>query len=345
MQALRKGINIVSRVRQRLAAVRRRAKRLITSERGRRRQIFRDIYKNNLWGNDGISKYFSGVGSRGEAADIYVERMAKLLEGHAVELGRPITIVDLGCGDFQVGRALMAKLPDHIYLGCDIVPELIVHNTSLYGSAQIRFRQLDIVADPLPEGDIYLVRQVLQHLSNADIRNFLRRVSCKYLYVTEGHPLERIGPVNPDKVTDAGVRFDWQKGRGRGVELDLPPYGARTQEVFRAYALRQAIITERVFLECRTNVEASPVGNLKLPKHGYSFWPRGNQMSLSVCVAVSMHYPETLPARTLDAFGYADTKSKSLEYKTRIPRLSALCPDHRRHDCASRNRDRLDRSA
>src|SRR5262249_8800590 len=152
---------------QGLAAVRCRAKSLFMSERGRRRRIFQDVYKDNLWGNDGISKYFSGFGSRGEAVEGYVGRMAELFKDKTVEFGPPITIVDLGCGDFQVGSALMGKLPNLVYVGCDIVPELIEHNTKLYATDQICFRQLDIVADPLPKGDVYLVRQVLQHLSNA----------------------------------------------------------------------------------------------------------------------------------------------------------------------------------
>jgi hypothetical protein len=41
----------------------------------------------------------SGVSSPGEAVD----HMAELFKHHVTELGRPITIVDVGCVDFQVG--------------------------------------------------------------------------------------------------------------------------------------------------------------------------------------------------------------------------------------------------
>ncbi len=248
-RSLQKARDLKSYAERCFAAARRRAKRLITSEQARRRQIFQKVYKHNLWGSDGNSKYFSGVGSRGEAADIYVERMAELLKRHVAELGRPITIIDLGCGDFQVGRALVTKLPDLNYVGCDIVPELIAHNAKVYATAHVSFRRLDIVADPLPGGDVYLVRQVLQHLSNTEIMSFLQRVSCKYLYVTEGHPVDRIGSVNPDKVTGPDVRFDWRTGRGRGVELDKPPYGLSTQEMFRVFSPNEVIITELVLPE------------------------------------------------------------------------------------------------
>lgn len=219
------------------------------SESEARRRIFQDIYQRNLWGNDGGSKFFSGVGSRGDAAAVYVRHMAQLLQDHAREQSRPLTIVDLGCGDFQVGRALLERLPGMNYVGCDIVPELVAHNNATFGSTRVRFCQLDLVSDPLPEGDVCLVRQVLQHLSNADIQSFFQRADYPWIYLTEGHPVLRTGKVNPDKAAGHEVRFDWRTGRGRGVELDRPPFNMATEEMFRAAApLHEVIVTERVFL-------------------------------------------------------------------------------------------------
>ena len=234
--------------RRKLATALRQAWQLTRTEQQLRRQIFRDIYKNKLWGGEAQSKYFSGWGSRGDAAKIYIERIPEILRHHAVELGRPARVIDLGCGDFTVGRALVAALPDMVYVGCDIVPELIAHNIKSYADERVSFRQLDIVSDPLPAGDVCLVRQVLQHLSNAEIMRFLQRVSYKYIYVTEGQPDEATGPFNPDKTTDSDVRFDWRTPGGRGVELNAPPYCLTTQEIFRVsvppYGM---IITWRVF--------------------------------------------------------------------------------------------------
>lgn len=214
-----------------------------------RREIFQDVYQRNLWGRDGRSKYFSGIGSRGEAAKLYVGRMAELLQSHAAELGRPLTVVDLGCGDFEIGRALLERLPDLHYIACDIVPELIAHNRTVHGGLNVTFQQLDVVTDPLPQGDVCLMRQVLQHLCNADISTFLDRAGYHWAYVTEGHPAHRTGRANPDKRTGHEVRFDWRKGRGRGVELDQPPFNLATEEVFRTSAPpHEVIITERVHL-------------------------------------------------------------------------------------------------
>lgn len=227
------------------------------NERDRRRQTFQEVYSRNSWGSDGQSKFFSGVGSGGPAAQVYVEQMAELLKSHAEVLGRPLKIVDLGCGDFRVGKALLERLPGFTYIGCDIVPELVAHNSAHHASESVSFQRIDGVVDPLPDGDVCLVRQVFQHLSNSHISAVLNRIQYSVVYVTEGHPLERLGPINPDKVAGASVRFDWHSGRGRGVELDQPPYSLQTQEVFRcSVPPNEVIITERVHLASGTSKRA-----------------------------------------------------------------------------------------
>lgn len=242
------GGRIVHGVKRRLKGAARKARHLMSNERQRRRQAFQEIYKHNMWGSDPDSKFYSGTGSRGAAVDVYVEQMTAELRRIAQELGRPIKVVDLGCGDFQVGRTLLANLPEVSYLGCDIVPELVAHHNRTYASERIAFQQLDLVTDPLPHGDVGLVRQVLQHLSNAEIAAFLARMPYQYLFVTEGHPAEPDGPANPDISAGAAVRFNWHTGvGGRGVELHQPPYSLPTTEMFRALSPpREIIITERL---------------------------------------------------------------------------------------------------
>jgi hypothetical protein len=225
-----------------------RTMRRFMTEDQRRRQTFQDIYRHGLWGGDRQSKFYSGVGSRGEAVDVYVENMTAILKAHAKELGRPLVLVDLGCGDFEVGRRLVAGLPDMTYIGCDIVPELVAHNNKTFGQGKVSFRHVDIVVDSLPKGDVCLVRQVLQHLSNGEIADILGRMGeYQFIYVTEGHPAQRMGPINPDKLAGFDVRFNWQTGTGRGVELDQPPFSAEAVEVFHSFAPpHEVIVTQRV---------------------------------------------------------------------------------------------------
>jgi hypothetical protein len=116
----------------------------------------------------------------------------------------------------------------------------------------VQFQTLDVVSQNLPDGDICLVRQVFQHLPNRDIACVLPKLQ-KYrcVYVTEGQPIVREGPVNPDKQANAEVRFDWRTGRGRGVELDQPPWNLAMEEICRAPGpvfVKEISITHRVFV-------------------------------------------------------------------------------------------------
>ena len=203
-----------------------------------------------MWGTDDESVFFSGVGSRGEPAAAYVDAVAPIIIVHLNESERQVTIVDLGCGDFSVGARLLLRLPPVQYLGCDVVPEIIEHNRKHYGSSRVQFQALDIVSEELPDGDICLVRQVFQHLSNRDIARVLPKLrKYRHLYVTEGQPLVRVGKPNPDKAANADVRFDWRTGYGRGVELDLPPWNLPIEEVSRIPGLlhdKELIVTHRV---------------------------------------------------------------------------------------------------
>lgn len=216
-----------------------------------RQHVFRDVYEEGLWGRHGESKYFSGVGSLGTAARAYVGSMADAVATLARKADREITVVDLGCGDFRVGSELLKNLPPVRYLGCDIVPGLVEENQRTFGSDRVTFRCLDIVSEKLPAGDVYLVRQVLQHLSNSDIKAVVAKLRvCPDVFITEAQPEILEGPVNPDKPVGAGVRFNWRLGRGRGVELACPPFNVPVEEMFRIaqdpQGVREIIVTWRL---------------------------------------------------------------------------------------------------
>lgn len=216
-------------------------------EQGRyRRETFQDIYAQGFWGKDTNLRFCSGVGSRGPVATTYVAAIRSEIESLRRELQLPVRIVDIGCGDFVVGSNLLINTPD-IYIGCDIVPELIDYNKTLSQSERISFHQLDAVVDTLPEADVYLVRQVLQHLNNSDISAILGKLRGKTcVYVTEGHPIKIAGPVNPDKPTGHDVRFDWRTGIGRGVELDEEPFGMTITPICQASNGLEVVKTWRV---------------------------------------------------------------------------------------------------
>ncbi len=126
---------------------------------------FRLIYQQRLWGSDLYNQntpFCSGCGSNLADHLDYIEYVAAYIDSHGYN-----HIVDLGCGDFTIGQQLIK--PGMRYSGVDVVPELIQHNDQTHGGENISFSCANLLQDPLPEGDVYLLRQVLQHLANAEI--------------------------------------------------------------------------------------------------------------------------------------------------------------------------------
>ena len=183
-------------------------------------EVFTDIYANNRWGDEpGGGEFCSGAGSRHAAiVSPYVNRVKAELD----RLGASsMKIVDLGCGDFAVGRQLAAQCGH--YLGIDIVKSLIAYNTKMFATSKISFRHANIVEDELPEGDICFVRQVLQHLSNAEVLAVLPKLlKYRWCFVTEHQPSpDRLVHPNMDKPHGGDIRVT----RGSGIFLEQPPFG------------------------------------------------------------------------------------------------------------------------
>jgi SAM-dependent methyltransferase len=179
-------------------------------------QIFSDIYENNRWGGEPGS-YDSGSGSRPDITGPYISIIRKLIHTERVK-----HIVDLGCGDFEVaGRILSSELT---YTGCDIVPGLVARNAEQFGTKRIEFRTLDVVTDPLPEGDLCIIRQVFQHLSNGDIATVLRKAKqYPLLVVTDEQVVGDNSVSNYDIIPYHGTRRLF----GQGLKLEAAPFFER----------------------------------------------------------------------------------------------------------------------
>jgi SAM-dependent methyltransferase len=174
-------------------------------------EIFENIYRNKIWGGRKRfwRRFYSGSGSVG--ANIvrpYIAAVAPLIAGKHV--------IDLGCGDFNVGRRLVSRA-DH-YIGCDIARPVIEHNRKKF--PPIEFLVVDAIEDPLPDGDIVILRQVLQHLDNASVAKILDKL-WKYqaAIITEHIPKHSFTP-NIDMRIGAGNRIGFQSG----LVLTEPPF-------------------------------------------------------------------------------------------------------------------------
>jgi SAM-dependent methyltransferase len=177
---------------------------------------FAQIYRTAGWGRTEGRAFCSGPGSRPQAFAAYSAYVSDFIKTRGVR-----TVVDLGCGDGAVAAALDRHGAS--YVGVDVVEDVIAENRRTLGAPDMDFRCADIVADDLPTGDLCLIRQVLQHLSDADIHAVLAKLSAyRWVLVTDGQaPIPPERRRNIDKQTDHTTRASLF---ANGLWLELAPF-------------------------------------------------------------------------------------------------------------------------
>ena len=178
------------------------------------------IYELNLWGNND-SNFYSGFGSHNpEIVNPYLKAVKEFLSS----FDEPITLCDLGCGDFNIGKQLVPFTKK--YIGIDIVANLINHNKEKFKGENLEFHCLDLAKDDLPKADCALIRQVLQHLSNAEVQQIANKLTdYKYIILTEHLPIGNFLP-NKDIISGQGIRIKKQSG----IDLLKPPFNFKVEE-------------------------------------------------------------------------------------------------------------------
>jgi len=184
--------------------------------------VFSEIYRRKMWGSADNSEYCSGQGSHHSSiVEPYIQSVRAFLSTLS---GRP-NVVDLGCGDFNVGSRLRDCCAH--FIAIDIVPDLIDRNARVFRHLDVSFRCLDIIAEELPAGDVAFLRQVAQHLSNAQIAQIVPKLSqYQWVVVSEHLPSANDFTANRDKPVGSGVRVS----NGSGVVLTEPPFGLAAAE-------------------------------------------------------------------------------------------------------------------
>lgn len=179
-----------------------------------RENTFNVIYKKNLWNIGKKSKYYSGIGSRDtRIINPYIKKINSIING------KNYKILDLGTGDFNVSKKIYKNAK--MFYAVDIVKPLIERNKKSYIARNLKFLHLDICKDKLPNADVYILRQVLQHLSNNEIKLILKKLNKKgkMIIITEHLPDEKFVPNLDIKrciVTRTAVNS--------GVLIDKPPF-------------------------------------------------------------------------------------------------------------------------
>ncbi len=178
---------------------------------------FGEIYRKKLWGGDQQTDFHSGAGSVPEDVASYISGVRGVLSQLP-----PSHVVEIGCGDFAVG----ARLSDlaRTYTACDVVPELIERNRRMFVRENLRFVAVDAVTDPLPSGDLVIVKQVFQHLRNDQIQAILRKLAQYHMWIICEHiPVDSQFVPNADMLAGAGTRL----AVNSGVVLTEKPFSVR----------------------------------------------------------------------------------------------------------------------
>jgi SAM-dependent methyltransferase len=180
--------------------------------------VFTKVYAEKMWG-DGPESFYSGPGSNEEAAAPYADFVTGFIAEHHIR-----SVVDLGCGDFRVGHMLASSGVS--FTGVDVVQPLVDENSRRFATETIRFLCLDIAKDALPDADLCLIREVFQHISNAQISAVLAKLH-KYNYVlfTDVQPENTGGyGINRDKIHGASSRLVHKSC----LKLEEPPFNVKT---------------------------------------------------------------------------------------------------------------------
>ena len=184
--------------------------------------VFGNIYERNLWGGERGS-FYSGPGSDIAAAQYHTEGIKAFIADRNVK-----SVVDLGCGDFRVASSFLSD--DVSYIGVDVVDPLVRDNIAKYRSDKVDFACLNIIEDPLPKGELCLMREVLQHLSNAQILKIIPKLrQFRFAIYTDYQPAPGVR-CTPNRDISHGV--DIRIWRGSALFLDQPPFNVPMRLLF-----------------------------------------------------------------------------------------------------------------
>lgn len=160
-------------------------------------KTFATIYSKSVWGGG------SGAGSDLRNTVMYVAYVQ-----HFMELNSVKSVVDIGCGDWRFSQHL--NFAGRQYLGVDVVESVIARNASAYGRANVEFKIADATEFIIPQCDLLLCKDVLQHLSNSNVAAILKRgnVATRALITNDYYP----------------ANYDCKNGDTRPLDITADPF-------------------------------------------------------------------------------------------------------------------------
>jgi SAM-dependent methyltransferase len=176
-------------------------------------QIFTRIYESNVWG------FGSGHGSRLKETAGYRQLVEDFVAQNGIR-----SVVDYGCGDWNLAKEIDWGRAS--YLGLDVVGPLVDRLRDTYGRTGVEFDLAPSDPADLPPADLLIVKDVLQHHSNAMISEFLERGVPRYRYALITNDVE------PRQPLEERVNVDIPAGEWRPLDLRVAPFHARATAIY-----------------------------------------------------------------------------------------------------------------
>lgn len=206
-------------------------------------RTFSHLYATNAWGTG------SGLGSHGANTRGYRRFVGDFVRENNVQ-----SVVDFGCGDFNVSRSI--DWGPATYLGLEVVPDLLERLRTTNRRPGVDFARPPDDFGELPAADLLVVKDVLQHWPNRLIESFLRVAVPRYSYalITNDIP--------PGARPGARVCMDIPLGGWRELDVRAPPFNADAIAVYQFEVRR---ITGRQWLRVAGPVQTRKMVLLMLP--------------------------------------------------------------------------------
>ncbi len=168
---------------------------------------FSAVYEERLWGS---AESASGLGSERSSGTV---RHALAVLDDVIRTHGIRSIADIPCGDFNWMPELLAAHSDLTYVGYDVVPALIRDIRLSHPTHD--FRLLDITQTTPERADLIFSKDLLNHLSEADVWAALGNMVASggdWLLVTTNRGFENVDlePTQPHA--------------SRHLNLEAPPY-------------------------------------------------------------------------------------------------------------------------
>jgi hypothetical protein len=132
------------------------------------RSVFSQIFNDRYWGDE---ESVSGIGSRMVQTESIRSELPRIIEKYEVK-----RLFDAPCGDLNWMKLVLSQTKVD-YAGGDIVPEVVEIARQNSPNSAYQFSIFDITSDRFPAADLWMCRDVLFHLSFANIWKVLENFS------------------------------------------------------------------------------------------------------------------------------------------------------------------------